>query len=155
MKLTLIGIATAALLIFTTSAFAGKTVSCQVLTIEASTSGQGIDPDLADYTSILREKPFSDFNTFKLVHKQSLDLKVGAQKGIVLPSPIVGKLSFNKVTSGRLDLTLTLTRPSLPNVVVNGKAAPGSPFFTAGLKSPHGRWVFGIVCNYKTGTIDN
>ncbi len=155
MKAELIAIVVATLLLCTFSAFAGKTASCKVLTIEASTSGQGIDPALKAHAVVFQKKPFADYNTFKLVHSQSYDLAKGANAQIVLPSPIVGELSFNKITAGRLDLTLTLKRPSLPSVVINGKAAPGSPFFAAGLKSPHGRWVFGIICNHKTGTIDN
>ena len=126
---------------------AAEKVSCKVLTIEASHGGQGIDSGLKEYTSVLRKPPFSTYDTFRLVHQQSYAITLGKSVSLTLPGAFSGKLNFNKVIKKHLDLTLTITRPSAKPIIINGKTISGAPFFAAGLKSKHGRWVFGIICN--------
>ncbi len=139
------------LLMGATASQASDKVRCEVLTIEASRSGQGIDPALTQHASIFQKAPFSGFDTFKLVHRQSYELTLGAPVALAMPKPLTGALQFNNRPQGRLDLTLSIVRPKLSPILINGKATPGSPFFAAGLKSAHGRWVFGIICDRANG----
>lgn len=132
---------------------ASDQVRCEVLTIEASNSGQGIDPELMAHVSIFQKAPFSSFNTFRLVNRSKYELTLGNPKPLTMPAPLAGSLTFNRQLEGRLDLTLTINRPSGAPILINGKATPGSPFFAAGLKSERGRWVFGIVCDRSDGLI--
>ncbi len=136
-----------------TLAEAGEKVRCEVLTIEASNSGQGVDPALMAHMSIFKKPPFSSFNTFRLVHKKSYELTLGAPAGLEMPKPLAGSLTFNKLVEGRLDLTLSITRPTGSPILISGKANPGSPFFAAGLKSSRGRWVFGVICDRANGIL--
>ena len=126
---------------------ASDKVRCDVLTIEASNRGQGIDAALAEHTAVLTKAPFSSFNTFKLVSRQGYELQLGTAAPLALPAPMGGALAFNSESGGRLDLTLTITRPQLKPVTVRGSAKPGSPFFAAGFKSSGGTWIFGVICN--------
>lgn len=147
MKPKLVAVCFALFLIGGIATAKAETARCQLLSIEASTTGQGIDPALREYASIFKQKPFLPYNTFKLVNSNSYDLKMGSGLVVSLPTPLLGRLSFDKIDKGWLNMTFSLSRPSLPDVVVKGKASPGTPFFTAGFKSPRGRWVFGIICN--------
>jgi hypothetical protein len=133
---------------------ASSKVRCDLLTIEASNRGQGIDAALTPHASVLRKPPFSAFDTFKLVSRNAYDLELGVPTALSLPAPMGGSLGFNSETAGRLDLTLTITRPQAAPVTVNGKASPGSPLFAAGFKSNGGTWIFGVICN-RSGTIDH
>lgn len=126
---------------------ASDEVRCDVLTIEASNRGLGIDAALAEHSAVLTKPPFSSFNTFKLVSRQGYDLRLGTASALALPAPMSGTLSFDSSAGNRLDLTLTITRPQLKPVMVRGSAKPGSPFFAAGFKSGGGTWIFGVICN--------
>ena len=137
------------------SAQASEQVRCEVLTIEASNSGQGIDPALMAHVSIFQKAPFSSFNTFRLVSRTSYKLELGKPVALSMPTPLTGVLTFNRLLEGRLDLTLSINRTTAPPILINGRATPGSPFFAAGLKSARGRWVFGIVCDRADSIIQH
>ena len=139
------------LLLGATVSQASDKVRCEVFTIEASRSGQGIDPALVQHASIFQKAPFSGFDTFKLVHRQSYELTLGTPVALAMPQSLTGSLQFNNRLQGRLDLPLSIVRPQRSPILINGKATPGSPFFAAGLKSAHGRWVFGIICDRANG----
>jgi hypothetical protein len=117
---------------------ASERIRCEVLTIEASRTGQGIDPALAVYSTVFRTAPFAEYDTFKLVARRSYELTLGVQSALSLPPPYVGALRFDRENEGRFELSLTLTRPTGAPVLVQGKATPGTPFFAAGLKSALG-----------------
>jgi hypothetical protein len=138
---------------FITAAQASERVRCEVLTIEASRSGQGIDPALALYGAVFKAAPFAEFDTFKLVGRRSYELALGSDAALTIPSPYTGSLRFDRENAGRFELTLSLTRPSGPPILVQGKATPGTPFFAAGLKSALGRWVFGVACDRANGVV--
>jgi hypothetical protein len=135
------------------AAEASERIRCEVLTIEASRTGQGIDPALAAYGAVFRAAPFTQFDTFKLVSRKSYELTLGSQAALVLPSPYGGALRFDRENAGRFELSLTLTRPKGAPVQVQGRATPGTPFFAAGLKSALGRWVFGVACDRANGVV--
>lgn len=126
---------------------ASNKVRCDVLAIEASTRGQGIDMSLAEHATILRRPPFAAFDTFRLVSRYSYDLDLGVPAALSLPAPLNGSLTLNSQNQGRLDLTLVIARPQAAPVAVHGKASPGSPLFAAGFKSGSGTWIFGVICN--------
>jgi hypothetical protein len=132
---------------------ASERIRCEVLTIEASKTGQGIDPALAIYGAVFKVAPFSEFDTFKLVARRSYELTLGAQSALSLPAPYGGALRFDRENGGRFELSLTLTRPTGGPVFVQGKATPGTPFFAAGLRSALGRWVFGVACDRANGVV--
>jgi hypothetical protein len=133
---------------------ASDKVRCDLLAIEASNRGQGIDAALTQHTSMLSKPPFSAFDTFKLVSRHAYDLQLGVPAPLSLPAPLVGTLAYNSETNAKLDLTLTITRPQAKPVTVQGKASPGSPFFAAGFKSSGGTWIFGVICN-RSETINH
>jgi hypothetical protein len=135
------------------AAQASERIRCEVLTIEASRTGQGIDPALAVYGPIFRTAPFAEFDTFKLVARRSYELTLGGLSALELPSPYGGSLRFDRENAGRFELSLTLTRPTGGPVLVQGKATPGTPFFAAGLKSALGRWIFGVACDQANGIV--
>jgi hypothetical protein len=135
------------------TAQASEKLRCEVLTIEASRTGQGIDPALAAYQSIFKLPPFAEFDTFKLVSRRSYELTLGSDAALAIPSPYGGSLRFDRESGGRFELSLSLTRPSGAPILVQGKATPGTPFFAAGLKSALGRWVFGVACDRANGVV--
>jgi hypothetical protein len=132
---------------------ASESIRCEVLTIEASRTGQGIDPALTLYSAVFKTAPFAEFDTFKLVARRSYELTLGGQSALSLPSPYGGALRFDRENGGRFELSLTLTRPTGAPILVQGKATPGTPFFAAGLKSALGRWVFGVACDKPNGVV--
>ena len=132
---------------------ASERIRCEVLTIEASRTGQGIDPALVVYSSVFKTAPFAEFDTFKLVARRSYELTLGGQSALSLPAPYSGALRFDRENGGRFELSLTLTRPTGSPVFVQGKATPGTPFFAGGLKSALGRWVFGVACDRANGVV--
>jgi Fe-S cluster assembly scaffold protein SufB len=129
------------------SARASDKVRCQVLTIQASNTGLGIDAELKDYAKIFKQAPFNAFNTYKLVHKQSYELELNIPAGLKLPASLSGNLRFNKENKGQLELTLTISREGKKPISINGRASPNAPFFAAGFKGDNGTLVFGVVCN--------
>lgn len=135
------------------AAQASERIRCEVLTIEASRTGQGIDPALAIYTPVFKTAPFAEFDTFKLVDRRSYELTLGGLAALSLPSPYAGSLRFDRENGGRFELSLTLARPTGNPVLVQGKATPGAPFFAAGLKSALGRWIFGVACDHADGVV--
>jgi hypothetical protein len=134
------------------AAQASERIRCEVLTIEASRTGQGIDPALAVYRPVFLTAPFAEYDTFKLVTRHSYELTLGGQAAtLALPAPYTGSLRFDQENIGRFELSLTLTRPTGAPVLVQGKATPGTPFFAAGLRSALGRWIFGVACDPANG----
>lgn len=134
------------------AAAAEDTVRCEVLTIEASNSGLGIDPALRAHSAIFGKPPFSAFDTFKLVQRQAHDITLGVPVALTLPQPFSGSLGFNGERQGKLDLTLTLSRQQSKPIQIDGKASPGTPFFAAGFRSATGTWIFGVLCD-RNGVI--
>lgn len=120
---------------------------CEVLTIRASNSNLGIDASLEAHAAVLRQAPFSAYDTFQLLDKRSYDLAVGAPAVLNLPTPFVGSLRLNSESSGPLDLTLIVGRQGKSPISINGRASPGAPFFAGGFSSSTGVLVFGVVCD--------
>ncbi len=120
--------------------------ACEVMTILASNSGQGIDTALREFRHLLIKEPFSKFDTFKLVSKQAVEIDDLQPKKLSLPDGIGGSLYLNRRTKGKMALTLTLTRDGKRPISINGTAAPGAPLFAAGMKSGNGVWIFGVAC---------
>jgi hypothetical protein len=122
-------------------------VSCEVLTIEASSSAQGTDPALSALSSIFQKPPFSDFDTFRLVDRKNYALSLTAPVALSLPGNLKGTLAYGGQESGRLNLTLRLSRDDSVPAVITGRTTPGVPFIAAGLRSEKGRWIFAVICN--------
>jgi hypothetical protein len=131
----------------TPALFAAEKVRCEVLTIQASNSGDGVAKALESYATIFKQKPFSGFNTFQLVRRTTYSMPLGMHQKLVLPKPLSGSLLLRGETSGKLDLTLSLTPAGKKPITINGNALPGAPFFAAGLKNDTGIWVLGVICN--------
>ncbi len=131
----------------TIQAHATNKVRCDVLTIEASNADRGIDPALKAYAEIFKQPPFSSFNTFQLVHRQTYEMPLKAPVALRLPNSLGGSLRLDRQEGAKLDLTLTLARQGRSPINIQGRASPGDPFFVAGLKNPNGVWVFGVACN--------
>ena len=128
------------------TAFGDKQVRCDVMTIQASNAGKGVDARLKKYEQTFKQSPFSAYNTYELVHRQTYSMPTNAPVSLRLPKSLGGTLKLNNVAKGELDLTLSLTRKDKSPVNINGKAAFGAPFFAAGFKNPTGVWIFGVVC---------
>ncbi|MDD5306931.1 MAG: hypothetical protein PHU25_06370 [Deltaproteobacteria bacterium] len=132
---------------------AGEQVKCELLTIEASSGGQGIDAALAAHAAILRKPPFSAFNTFRLLKRQDYDLTPLTPVVLTLPQALGGSLLYNRMEEGRFNLTLTINRQGGAPVIINTKASPGRPFFAAGFETGTGTLIFGVICN-RSGTVE-
>ena len=143
-----------ALLGWAIQANASTKVRCEVLTIQATNAGLGIDAALIAHAAILRQAPFSAFNSFRLVHRQSYDMTVGSPTTLTLPASLGGSLRLNGEDRSRLDLTLTIVRQGKSPVSIKGAASPGAPFFAAGFKNQAGTWVFGVICS-RIETVDH
>lgn len=135
------------------SAQASGKFRCNVMTIQASNSGHGIDKKLSKHASLLRQSPFSAFNTFKLVDSHQYTLELGEVKKLKLTDPITGTLKLSTVAANRLYLSLTLTRSGNKPVSINGNASLGAPFFAAGFKNTIGPLIFGVACTRVQGDI--
>lgn len=136
-----------------TDAAATKKVKCTVLTVQATNDGTGIAPSLSNYAHLFKKKPFSAYNSFKLVESQIVDLSLRAPEKLKLPDSIGGSLRLNGRVGKQLDLTLTLARKDNAPIQIRGHASPGSPLIAAGMNSPDGIWVFGVVCTDKDETV--
>jgi hypothetical protein len=132
---------------------AGEQVKCDLLTIEASSGGQGVDAALAAHAAILQKPPFSAFNTFRLLKRQTYDLVLGTPVVLSLPQALGGSLLYNRMEEGRFNLTLTIDRQGGAPVTINSKASPGRPFFAAGFQTGTGTLIFGVICN-RSGTVE-
>ncbi len=124
-------------------------VRCEVMTIQASNSKKGIDPALSAYKVVFKQRPFSAFDTFQLVHRQTYEMAVGTPTALSMPKTLGGSLSLNGEVNLKLSLTLTLARNGQRPININGTASPGAPFFAAGLKNPSGVWILGIACKHN------
>ena len=124
-----------------------ETVRCTVMTIQASNTGQGIDQKLQGYTSILKQPPFSKFDTFQLVKDDTYRVSLNAPTTLRLPKSLTGSLRLNSQQKDQLNLNLTLARNGQRPIEIKGRAHPGSPFFAAGFTNPGGIWIFGVACN--------
>jgi hypothetical protein len=133
--------------------WAGEQARCELLTIEASSGGQGVDAALAAHAAILRKPPFSAFNTFRLLKRQAYDLTRGTPVVLSLPQSLGGSLLYNRMEEGRFNLTLTINRQGGAPVTINSKASPGRPFFAAGFQTGTGTLIFGVICN-RSGTVE-
>ena len=134
-------------------AAAMEKAQCEILTVQASNDGTGIAPSLSKYKHLFTKKPFSAYNSFKLIDRQVVDLTLQVPRKLTLPDNIGGALNLNGSVGKQLDLTLTLARKNNTPIHIRGHASPGSPLIAAGMNSPNGIWVFGIVCTGKSETI--
>lgn len=125
---------------------ASDELTCKVFAIQASNLGTGIDNALSPYVGIFKQKPFSQFNSFKLVFERSYKLKFGMLQKLSFPDSIAGTLRLNGEEKGRFHLTLTVARKGHKPIDIRGQASPGVPFFAAGFSNDKGVWVFGVAC---------
>ena len=126
---------------------------CEILTVQASNDGTGIAPSLSNYIDLFKKEPFSTYNSFKLVERQVVMLDLQIPQKLTLPENIGGSLALNEKNGKQLDLTLTLVRGNNNPITIHGYASPGSPLIAAGMKSPKGIWVFGIICTGEDATV--
>lgn len=133
-------------LVGVSNAVAEKRVVCEVMTIQASNLGKGIDKRLKKHEATFKQPPFSAFDTYELVHRQTYKMPITASISLHLPESLGGSLRLNKEANDQLDLTLSLARKGKSPINIQGKATFGAPFFAAGFKNPKGVWIFGVVC---------
>ncbi len=129
------------------TALSSAGMQCEIMTINASNDGTGIDPKLSPYATIFQSSPFSKFNSFALVARQAFQVELKTPKSLELPDKIAGSLQMNSFAGDKFDLTLTLARAEGKPIRINGIASPNSPILAAGMKSPTGIWVFGVMCS--------
>lgn len=141
------------LILMMTAVRATAATNCEVLTIQASNQGKGVDGKISKYAHIFRTQPFSGYNTFTLVDSQVIKVELKSPLKLQLPGSIDGSLLLNKIAGGKLDLTFALSRAGKTPVRINGIAAPNSPIFAAGMKSASGIWIFGVACNHTDNGI--
>lgn len=134
-------------------AWAENTIRCDVLTIEASRLGSGVEAPLRPYAAIFKQKPFDAFDSFKLVDKKTYELTLGASQKLKVPGGMSGKLLFKGLTGKRLELRLTLNKPGLKPITIDGLASPGAPLFAAGFRRSGRILIFGVACTDKNGEI--
>lgn len=128
-------------------AWAAGKVRCEVLTIQASNTGGGIDPGLKAHEAILKKVPFSAYNTYRLIDRQKMALAVSVPKTLKLPKSLSGTLQFTRKAENQLALVLTISRKGEKPIRISGRVHPNAPFFAAGFQNQNGAWVFGVICN--------
>lgn len=136
------------LILMMTALRATAATDCRVLTIQASNEGKGVDEKISKFAHIFKNTPFSGYNTFTLIDSQFVKIELKSPLQLQLPDSITGSLMLKKIADGKLDLAFALSRAGKPPVRINGIAAPSSPIFAAGMKSPTGIWIFGVACDY-------
>lgn len=133
-------------LLLSRPALANEHITCNVLTVEASKSGKGLDEALKQYSSIFAQKPFDVFDTFKLVSQKKYVLELQKPMKLILPSELSGSLEYQGKTSNQLKLSLKLSKSQDSPIIIEGTAGNGVPFMAAGFKSPEGRWILAVQC---------
>ena len=131
---------------FAFSASAGEPITCNVITIEATNSGTGIDKPLKSFASVFSQKPFSAYDSFKLVTQKKYRLSLNSPHTLALPEQLNGTLEYKGKANSSLKLTLALSKLENAPVIIEGTAGKGIPFMAAGFKSPGGRWIFAVKC---------
>lgn len=138
-----------------TTQASNSTAACEVMTILASNSGQGVDVALRQFQYLFMKEPFSKYDSFQLISKQVVIIDTFRPKKLSLPDGIGGSLYLNRRIERKLALTLTLTRDSKRRISISGIAAPGAPLFAAGMKGGNGVWVFGVACENNLSAPEN
>lgn len=128
---------------------AAGSVRCEVLTIEASNSGRGLDAALSAHAAIFEQRPFAAYDTFVLVHRASYDLALNAPTALALPAGLGGSIRLNAADRTRFKLALTFVRSGRKPIEIAGLASSGVPLFAAGFRSPAGVFVFGVICAHQ------
>jgi len=130
---------------------ATERIRCEVLSIEASTAGRGVDPALSAalgrHAGVLSKPPFAGFDSFRLESRRPYELEVGKAVDLTLPRPFGGRLTAPGRDGARFELILDIVRPGASPVRIQGKASPGTPLFAAGFAGPGGTWIFGVICD--------
>lgn len=132
-------------------AAAVERIRCEVLAIEASKGGGGVDPALKEalgrHSGVLSKAPFAAFDTFRLKSRRPYELEMGKAAELTLPAPFSGRLTAAGRDGVRFDLVLDIARPGASPVRINGKASPRTPLFAAGFAGDGGTWIFGVLCD--------
>lgn len=131
---------------FAISAHAGEPITCNVITIEATNNGTGVDKTLKSFASVFSQKPFNAYNSFTLIAQKQYRLSLNSPHTLALPEQMSGTLVYKGKTDTSLKLTLELSKLENAPVVIEGTAGKGIPFMAAGFKSPDGRWIFAVKC---------
>lgn len=144
------GVALIGLMALAIDARSARDVRCEVLTIKASNTKNGIiDKELKDYLAIFKQAPFAKFNTFKLENRKVYPMKLESPVALELPPPITGSLRLKGEKNAQFMLSLKLIRKDGEPIEIDGRASPRTPFFAAGFSIPQGGvWIFGVHCNH-------
>lgn len=133
------------------SALAEET-SCDVLTIRASNASSGvIAAELGAYSATLAKPPFSAFNRFDLIAKNTYVLGPShPETQLKLPSPMTGSLAYKAFTGAQFHLDLKMSKTEGTALSTTIKASPGKPFFVAGFSLPDGGTLLvGFICTKR------
>lgn len=128
---------------------AGSKVRAEVMVIHAT---KGPDPGSYDArigdVSRLKQPPFSSFNTYKLLDKQTLDLESGKNGTVALPNGRSLQVSYAGLTAdNRHDVSASISQADGQSYLklLRVSASVGQTFFVAGQSYQGGNLVLAIT----------
>lgn len=122
------------------SAEEAPTIQVDVRSIAAQRESGDTDPRLDDLRTRL-ERDFDNYETFRQLDRQTLDLDKGQSDSVSLP----GDRRFEVTYHGTVDNLLKLGIDVAGRLSTTVRASPGSTFFQAGLEHEDGILVVAIT----------
>jgi hypothetical protein len=125
---------------------AEETLNVELLVLHATNDGKGIDKGLEDMPE-LKRPPFSSYNSYKVLKREKVALKMGSSDKRKLPNDRQLLMSYKAKKAEKHTISVAIQKPNggedyLPVLEVNGRK--GERFFVAGQAYQGGILVIGL-----------
>jgi hypothetical protein len=125
---------------------AEDTINVELLVLHATNDGKGIDKGLEDMPE-LKRPPFSSYNSYKVLKREKVALKMGSSDKRKLPNDRQLLMSYKAKKAEKHTISVAIQKPNggedyLPVLEVNGRK--GERFFVAGQAYQGGILVIGL-----------
>ena len=125
---------------------AEDTLHVELLVLHATNDGKGIDKGLEDMPE-LKRPPFSSYNSYKVLKREKVALKMGSSDKRKLPNDRQLLMSYKAKKEQKHTISVAIQKPNggedyLPLLEVNGRK--GERFFVAGQAYQGGILVIGL-----------
>ncbi len=127
-----------------------QAATLEVMVLHATqTPGAGsIEPSIGNMPQ-LQQPPFSAWNTYRLLAKQSLTLQRGAPSSYTLPNGRILQITLEDITAGpRFKIAAAINQPGGNNAylkLLEVTAPPNQTFFVAGQQFQGGVLIIGFT----------
>jgi hypothetical protein len=126
--------------LFTPAVAQAETISVQIQSIAASSTGTSFDPSLESLRPKL-QKAFGGYSNFQRVGDTTFTLKNGERQGTKLPDGSTINITFHGLAGKFIKLGLGVAGKLNTTL----RASPGSTFFQAGLEYQDGILILAIT----------